>query len=44
MNVARAFNTWRRNKQAAAELERLTCRELQDLGINRLEMRSLANR
>jgi uncharacterized protein YjiS (DUF1127 family) len=42
MNVARSFNNWRKYRQAVTELGRLTGRELQDLGIDRADIRSVA--
>ena len=41
MNVARSFNNWRKYRQAVTELGRLTGRELQDLGIDRADIRSV---
>ncbi|MCM2475060.1 DUF1127 domain-containing protein [Rhizobium sp. CG5] len=42
MNVARSFNTWRKYRQTVTELGRMTSRELQDLGINRADIPSIA--
>lgn len=42
MNVARSFNTWRKYRQTVTELDRMSSRELQDLGINRADIRSVA--
>ncbi|ANL37016.1 MULTISPECIES: DUF1127 domain-containing protein [Rhizobium] len=42
MNVARSFNNWRKYRQTVAELGRMTTRELDDLGIGRGEIRSIA--
>ena len=42
MNVARSFNNWRKYRQAVTELGRLTGHELQDLGIDRADIRSVA--
>lgn len=42
MNVARSFNNWRRYRQTVTELARMSSRELQDLGINRADIHSLA--
>lgn len=42
MNVARSFNNWRKYRQTVAELGRMTTRELQDLGIDRDEICSVA--
>ena len=42
MNVARSFNNWRKFRQTVTELDRMSARELQDLGINRADIRSVA--
>ncbi|MBF2715237.1 DUF1127 domain-containing protein [Agrobacterium vitis] len=42
MNVARSFNKWRKYRQTVTELGRMTTRELQDLGINRADIHSVA--
>ncbi|ACM37417.1 MULTISPECIES: DUF1127 domain-containing protein [Rhizobium/Agrobacterium group] len=42
MNVARSFNNWRKYRQTVTELGRMTTRELQDLGINRADINSVA--
>ncbi|MUO87735.1 DUF1127 domain-containing protein [Agrobacterium vitis] len=42
MNVARSFNNWRKYRQTVTELGRMSSRELQDLGINRADIRSVA--
>lgn len=42
MNVARSFANWRKYRKTVAELDRMTTRELQDLGIDRSEIRNLA--
>ncbi|MCF1450836.1 DUF1127 domain-containing protein [Agrobacterium vitis] len=42
MNVARSFNNWRKYRQTVTELGRMSTRELQDLGINRADIRSVA--
>lgn len=42
MNVARSFNNWRQYRQTIAELGRMSSRELQDLGINRADIHSVA--
>ncbi|MBD8553980.1 DUF1127 domain-containing protein [Rhizobium sp. CFBP 8762] len=42
MNVARSFSTWRKYRQTINELGRMTTRELQDLGIERQDIRSVA--
>ena len=33
MNMARSFNNWRKYRQTINELDRMTARELRDLGI-----------
>ncbi|MES5098491.1 DUF1127 domain-containing protein [Agrobacterium sp. BA1120] len=42
MNVARSFNNWRKYRQTVTELGRMSSRELQDLGINHADIRSVA--
>lgn len=42
MNVARSFNNWRKYRQTVAELGRMTTRELNDLGIARSEIHTIA--
>jgi len=42
MNVARSFNNWRKYRQTVTELGRMSTRELQDLGINRADIHSVA--
>ncbi|MDX0489673.1 DUF1127 domain-containing protein [Sinorhizobium medicae] len=42
MNVARSLNDWRKYRQTVNELGRMTNRELDDLGINRADIRSVA--
>ncbi|MBB3134569.1 uncharacterized protein YjiS (DUF1127 family) [Rhizobium pisi] len=42
MNVARSFNNWRKYRQTVAELGRMSSRELDDLGIGRDEIRTIA--
>ena len=42
MNVARSFNNWRKYRQTVTELGRMSNRELQDLGIDRADIRSIA--
>jgi uncharacterized protein YjiS (DUF1127 family) len=42
MNVARSFNNWRKYRQTVTELGRMSSRELQDLGINRADIQSVA--
>jgi uncharacterized protein YjiS (DUF1127 family) len=42
MNVARTLNNWRKYRQTVAELGRMTPRELNDLGIDRSDIRRVA--
>lgn len=42
MNVARSLNAWRKYRQTVSELGRMNERELQDLGINRADIRTVA--
>ena len=42
MNVARSFNNWRKYRQTVTELGRMSSRELQDLGIDRADIHSVA--
>jgi uncharacterized protein YjiS (DUF1127 family) len=42
MNVARSFNNWRKYRQTVTELGRMSSRELQDLGISRADIHSIA--
>jgi uncharacterized protein YjiS (DUF1127 family) len=42
MSIARRFNTWRQVRNTAAELNRLSQRELADLGISRFDIPELA--
>lgn len=42
MNVARTLNNWRKYRQTVTELGRMTQRELNDLGIDRTDIRRVA--
>ncbi len=42
MNIARSYKNWRSFRNTIAELERLSNRELSDLGIARGDIRSVA--
>jgi uncharacterized protein YjiS (DUF1127 family) len=42
MNVARSFTNWVKFRQTVAELGRMSSRELQDLGIERADIRRVA--
>ncbi|UXN03442.1 MULTISPECIES: DUF1127 domain-containing protein [unclassified Bartonella] len=44
MNLVRSFNNWRRYRTTVNELSRLSSRELNDLGINRAEIPTIARR
>ena len=42
MNVARTFANWVKFRQTVSELGRMSSRELQDLGIDRADIRRIA--
>ncbi len=42
MNIARTLNNWRKYRQTINELNRMSNRELGDLGINRVDIRRVA--
>jgi uncharacterized protein YjiS (DUF1127 family) len=42
MNLTRSFNAWRQYRNTANELNRLSQRELSDLGISRSDIPALA--
>ena len=42
MNVARSLNNWRKYRETVSELGRMNNRELNDLGIDRGDIRSVA--
>ena len=42
LNIARSLNNWRKYRQTVTELGRMSSRELQDLGIDRADIRSVA--
>lgn len=44
MNIARSLRTWRQYRSTMTELNRLSQRELSDLGISRSEIPALARR
>lgn len=44
MNLIRNYRNWRRYRMTVNELSRLTNRELDDLGINRGDIPSVARR
>lgn len=44
MNILRSFNSWRRYRTTVNELNRLSVHELNDLGISRGEITTIARR
>jgi uncharacterized protein YjiS (DUF1127 family) len=42
MNIARSITEWRRYRETVTELNRLSTRDLNDLGIGRADIRSIA--
>lgn len=42
MNLIRNYRNWRRVRETVSELNRLTNRELADLGINRADIERVA--
>jgi uncharacterized protein YjiS (DUF1127 family) len=42
MNIARSFSNWRKYRETVNELDRMSNRELGDLGITRENIRSVA--
>jgi uncharacterized protein YjiS (DUF1127 family) len=42
MSIARTLNNWRQYRRTVDELSRMNSRELQDLGINRADIHSVA--
>ncbi|TCT40946.1 DUF1127 domain-containing protein [Martelella mediterranea] len=44
MGVARSFNNWIKYRQTVSELDRMSGRELADLGINREDIRRVARK
>lgn len=44
MNILRSFKTWRRYRNTVNELSRLSSYELNDLGISRRDIQSVARR
>ena len=44
MNLARSFATWRRYRETAIELNRLSTRELEDIGCTRGDIPHLARK
>ncbi|MAU22192.1 DUF1127 domain-containing protein [Martelella sp. FLE1502] len=44
MGVTRTFNNWMKYRQTVAELDRMSTRELSDLGISRQDIRRVARK
>nr|WP_272209810.1 DUF1127 domain-containing protein [Marinicella sp. W31]MDC2875640.1 DUF1127 domain-containing protein [Marinicella sp. W31] len=44
MNVTRSFSNWMKYRRTVSELDRMSTRELSDLGINRGDIRRIARR
>ncbi|WP_082529542.1 DUF1127 domain-containing protein [Aurantimonas sp. Leaf443] len=44
MNIVRSYNNWRRFRETCSELNRLSQRELADLGIARTDIPTVARR
>ena len=44
MNVIRNYRNWRRYRETVSELNRLSARELSDLGINRADIPFVARK
>lgn len=44
MNIARSYQNWRRYRETCNELNRLSQRELADLGISRSDIPAVARR
>lgn len=44
MNFARSFNNWRKYRQTCNELNRMSDRELNDLGIGRADISQVARK
>jgi uncharacterized protein YjiS (DUF1127 family) len=44
MKLAHSFNEWRRFRETFRELNRLSGRELEDIGFNRADITSVARR
>ena len=42
MNIVRSYSNWRRYRETLTELNRLSQRELSDLGIARTDITSIA--
>ncbi|TCT45102.1 DUF1127 domain-containing protein [Martelella mediterranea] len=44
MSMARSFNNWIKYRRTVSELDRMSTRELADLGINREDIRRVARK
>lgn len=44
MNLIRSYNNWRRYRETVGELNRLSARELSDLGISRADIPYVAKK
>lgn len=44
MGMARSFNNWIKYRRTVSELDRMSTRELSDLGINREDIRRVARK
>ncbi|EAU40563.1 MULTISPECIES: DUF1127 domain-containing protein [Fulvimarina] len=44
MDIVRSYKNWRRYRDTVKELDRLSQRELNDLGISRYDIPSIARR
>jgi len=42
MNIVRSFSNWRRYRETCGELNRLSQRELSDLGLSRSDIPAIA--
>ena len=44
MNIVRSFSNWRRYRETCGELNRLSQRELSDLGLSRADIPAIARK
>ncbi|TPW30473.1 DUF1127 domain-containing protein [Martelella alba] len=44
MSMARSFNNWMKYRQTVSELNRMSGRDLADLGVNREDIRRVARK
>ena len=44
MNIVRSFSNWRRYRETCGELNRLSQRELADLGLSRSDIPTIARK